>query len=222
VSGGQKQPLAWRAPSRDPSVVVADEPLSHSDMSVQAQVTELLIDIRAGRHHPLFISHDLSVVRYLSIASSSVTLARSWSRGGRTSIYAALSSVYGGTPVGSPDCKSAVCQAQVLLTAKSRPAANPPPAAPSRPAGPYRIWAPVIDSAASRNSQGATHCLSSAARRRCADWGGDWADGPGVRHRSVPLLKTASTSRADDRQCGGSLRIPGRVGGPSFTGAHIR
>jgi peptide/nickel transport system ATP-binding protein len=90
-SGGQRQRLGLaRALMLRPSMIVADEPVSALDVSIQAQILNLMLDLQ--RDHGLtylFISHDLSVVRYMADVIGVMYLGKMVEVGPADSVYSA-------------------------------------------------------------------------------------------------------------------------------------
>ena len=133
LSGGQKQRVGIaRAFAGGAKVVVADEPVSALDVSVQAAVTDLLMDIqRENKTTLLFISHDLSIVRYLADRVMVMYLGHVVEMGNTDQVFqppyhpyteALLSAV--------PIADTKVIRKRIVLEGDIPSAMNPPPGCP--------------------------------------------------------------------------------------------
>jgi len=133
LSGGQKQRVGIaRAFAGNPSVVIADEPVSALDVSVQAAVTELLMDIqRDHRTTLLFISHDLSVVRYLADRIIVMYLGQIMEQGTTDQVFAPPYHPYTEALLSAvPIADTRVKKRKVLLSGEIPSPSNPPKGCP--------------------------------------------------------------------------------------------
>ncbi len=133
LSGGQKQRIGIaRAFAGRPKVVVADEPVSALDVSVQAAVTELLMDIqRSSRTTMLFISHDLSVVRYLADRVVVMYLGHVVEYGSTDQVFAPPYHPYTEALLAAvPIADTSVTKKHIVLEGDIPSAMHPPPGCP--------------------------------------------------------------------------------------------
>ena len=112
--------------------MIADEPVSALDVSVQAAVTELLMDIqRENRTTLLFISHDLSVVRYLADRIIVMYLGQIMEQGTTDEIFAPPYHPYTEALLSAvPIADTQVKKRHIVLTGEIPSASNPPKGCP--------------------------------------------------------------------------------------------
>ncbi len=144
LSGGQKQRIGIaRAFAGNPAVVVADEPVSALDVSVQAAVTGLLTDIQNRlKTTLLFISHDLSVVRYLADRIVVMYLGTIMEQGTTDQVFAPPYHPYTEALLSAvPIADTSVRKKHIVLTGELPSAVNPPPGCPFQTRCPRKIGA---------------------------------------------------------------------------------
>ncbi|MBU9696384.1 ABC transporter ATP-binding protein [Rhodobacteraceae bacterium HSP-20] len=133
LSGGQKQRVGIaRAFAGGAKVVVADEPVSALDVSVQAAVTDLLMDIqRKNKTTLLFISHDLSIVRYLSDRVMVMYLGHVVEMGTTDQVFSPPYHPYTEALLSAvPIADTRVQRNRIVLEGDIPSAVNPPPGCP--------------------------------------------------------------------------------------------